>query len=644
MKKILLIAIATVVGMSTYAQGNFQKMSTKFEKRAIVDNVNDVSTNTNGTQLTEAQNYTNGDRSVTIMPIGSSSNVYSILGNGRTYVWADPNVNSVVFTHRMLNEADTYGNSRVAYDVSWEGGAADTWTSNIHVYDPLGPGGDYPDAAGRYPQGAIVNPAGNTNPDNAYYTYFIATLDNTNDNWGGYGYGSNVLTAVDPANPTQNNVGSSGDYLRLIPRALTVTQQGVSWMVDESYDAAADEYQGKLIMNKGTINGDGEIEYEEWTIDVLAAGDGINDIKVAFTPDGQTGYILVMCEEANNQVPYTNYHPVLFETTDGGDNWSTTPIHCQLGGTDGLAAVKEFVADEVLDDIYGAGWNRDEIVYNMGFHADLVVDAEGNAHVTGLVTCADDGGWYPTGDASATFHLIYNRTDEAWDGRFVFLNKTFDGDLGDVTMYNRPQIGTDKDGNYLFISWLDTDIEEETNNLNPDIYCVGYDVRKDEYTEIGIVTQFTEAMYSAYFGTMSHYTFSEVNGNETTCTIPFVYAHMDDPQDPIADIQYKYIDGWSYTFEYIGVNNNVEAIANVKQNYPNPVSGSTTIEVDLLKSANLSVEVTNLIGQTVYQENRGNVSQGMHKFEIDASSYSNGVYFYTVKTNNSLVTKKMIVE
>ncbi|MBI9034811.1 MAG: T9SS type A sorting domain-containing protein [Bacteroidales bacterium] len=650
MKNILLFIFVLNLGLIVNAQSTKRTMSTKAPKQLVHEpTAGEAVSSSLSEQLTET--YDLSDRSVTIIPIGSSGNIYSVLGNGRTCVWADPNINSVVFTHRMVNApTGSYGSSRVAYDVSTDKGGDGSWSTNVQVYEPLGPGASYPEAAGRYPQGAIINPEGNTNPEDATFTYFIPTIVDQNDIWGGYAYGTNALTAVDPADATQTNVTSDENYFREVPNAFTVTLQGETWMADPNYDVTAENYLGQVIMNKGSLNVDGDIEYEEWLLDVLAEGDGINDTKIAFSPDGQIGYLLVMGEAASEPQAYTNYHPVLYETTDGGDTWSETANHCQLGGVDGLTEVKEFITDEVLEEYYDAGFNRDEIPYNMGFHADMVVDHKGDAHITGLIACAsEDGTWYPNPGAMGTFHIWYNRENDQWGSEFLYANKTFDGDLGDVTMYNRPQIATSITGGAVFISWLDTDIEDEEGNVYPDFYCVGKSLSDiGIYTDVQIVTQFTGAMYSAFFGTMSHYVFMEIDGGTDIYTLPIVYAHMLDPQDPLAEVQYKYIDGVTLTLPHwdpgIGIEGNESLISNVKQNFPNPSLGNTTVEVELTKAANLSIEVTNLVGQVVYAESKGNVTAGDHEFTLNTENYTTGVYFYTVNSNNSLITKKMIVK
>ncbi len=651
MKQGVLIIMMLIVSSLSYSQQPYNKCSIHLNQSVTI---NEGNIRENSASEKESENDFESteitDRSISVVPLGTSANAYSMLGNGRTYLWADPNLNAVVFTHRMDdNPLDSYGSNRLAYDISSNRGESGSWINNVQVYEPLGPGTSYPDAACRYPQGAIINPQGNTNQEEAYYTYFSPTLNDENSSWGGYAYGTNPLTAINPASPTQTNIGYEEGFYRYIPNAFTVTQQGVAWMVEPSYDVTNSIYTGKMIINKGVIDENGDVQYEEWLQDVLIEGENINDVKVAFAPDGQTGYILLMAESISDPQPYSNYHPILYETTDGGDNWSETPFHCQLGGPDGLDKVKEFISDEVLEELFGVDFSRDEIYYNMGFHADMIVDFRGNAHITGLITCAtDDGSWYPAYGSMGTFHLIYDRELQTWESDFLYLNKTFEGELGSIKQYNRPQIGSDMDGRAFFISWLDTTLEGsgEEGNVYPDIFCTGKLVVNGIYSPVENVTWFTQAMYSAYFGTMSHYVFEESYYGMPTFTIPFAYTHMDEPQNPHNEVQFFYINDYSVALMHWdpGTVQKNDLNLKVKQNYPNPFNSASTITVGLNKSGYLSLEITNMLGQVLLKENKGSVGPGEYEFHINADDFASGTYFYTVKTNTTAVSKKMIVE
>jgi len=83
---------------------------------------------------------------------------------------------------------------------------------------------------------------------------------------------------------------------------------------------------------------------------------------------------------------------------------------------------------------------------------------------------------------------------------------------------------------------------------------------------------------------------------------------------------------------------------NVTQNFPNPFSTTSTVKVTLDHSASLILEISNLMGQKVYHQDLGQMPAGTHPVILDATNLDTGVYFYTIKTGDSSVTKRMIVE
>lgn len=90
--------------------------------------------------------------------------------------------------------------------------------------------------------------------------------------------------------------------------------------------------------------------------------------------------------------------------------------------------------------------------------------------------------------------------------------------------------------------------------------------------------------------------------------------------------------------------NKVLSQTSVSQNFPNPFNGSSTVYVNLDKKAVLSLEVTNLVGQVVYSVPAGSYSAGKVELTINAGNLDSGVYFYTVRSGDASVTKKMIIE
>ena len=82
----------------------------------------------------------------------------------------------------------------------------------------------------------------------------------------------------------------------------------------------------------------------------------------------------------------------------------------------------------------------------------------------------------------------------------------------------------------------------------------------------------------------------------------------------------------------------------VGQNFPNPVNGTTTVNVYLDNDATVIVEVSDVTGEKVMTLDNGIITSGAHQLTIDASHLSTGLYFYTVKINGQSYTHKMIVE
>ncbi len=97
--------------------------------------------------------------------------------------------------------------------------------------------------------------------------------------------------------------------------------------------------------------------------------------------------------------------------------------------------------------------------------------------------------------------------------------------------------------------------------------------------------------------------------------------------------------------DIVGINDPVEFTSdNVSQNYPNPFNSISIVMVKLNSSADLRMEVFNLMGQKVYETTAGKVNAGTHQLTINASKLNAGVYFYTVFAGKLKVSRKMIVK
>jgi hypothetical protein len=586
---------------------------------------------------------------VNTTPIGQAGNAWGFAYMRTTFLWAVNDINSISFIHRMV---DPPGTGYLAYDVSMDGGL--TWSTNNQVYDPSLPGG----YNGRYPQGVLYNPDGNTDPNEAYFSYFAPTLDGSNTgggtNWGGYAWGTKKFASG--SLPTQTDQPSTNEFRQYLPSGFTLTQLGETWVVDEENDGSSGsfEYTGNLIVGHGTWDaGNEEFAY---TFDHLPLeinpDDGINDVKVAFAPDGMTGWICAMSDRIP-ALPYTSYHPILFKTTDGGQTWSDDPYEVQLGGLEGLEAVKAFITDSVLQEHYAPDPvpPRDEIPYYMGYHIDLAVDAWGNPHILGVVAIADlaAGTWWHYEGVFAMFHIWSPDQGDTWESFNIDYLKTFDmtytGSSGsDCSQYNRPQVATTEDGKIVFFSFLDTRVEGITTNDMPDIFFREYIPSMDFHgEEVVNVTYLSDAWQTAKWGCMSHYVFADVAGSDYTCTIPFVYEMLSN-DDVSSPVQFYYIPDFEKSYVVTGVNEKGGPVSSEIQNFPNPCSDYTNINVNLVQASDVSIQVYNTLGQKVKEFDYGMLSNGPHRLTLNVESLDEGVYFYTLIAGNSKYGGKMIVQ
>ena len=82
----------------------------------------------------------------------------------------------------------------------------------------------------------------------------------------------------------------------------------------------------------------------------------------------------------------------------------------------------------------------------------------------------------------------------------------------------------------------------------------------------------------------------------------------------------------------------------ISQNYPNPFSEKSLVEVKIDRPGHLSMEISSVVGQKIRMMDKGNVQSGSYQFIIERESLPSGVYFFTVKLDKESFTRKMIVE
>ncbi len=91
-----------------------------------------------------------------------------------------------------------------------------------------------------------------------------------------------------------------------------------------------------------------------------------------------------------------------------------------------------------------------------------------------------------------------------------------------------------------------------------------------------------------------------------------------------------------------GINEVTDNLAGVSV-YPNPATNLLKIGFELKENANVVAYITNALGQKIADLYNGSVNTGAHTLSWYTDNVANGIYFVTLKTGDSEVTKRFVV-
>ena len=83
--------------------------------------------------------------------------------------------------------------------------------------------------------------------------------------------------------------------------------------------------------------------------------------------------------------------------------------------------------------------------------------------------------------------------------------------------------------------------------------------------------------------------------------------------------------------------------ADLYQNYPNPFNPVTQIRFAMARTADVKLNVYNISGQKVAELVNCSRLAGIHAVDFDGSRFNSGVYYYTLETDGTAMTRKMLL-
>jgi hypothetical protein len=87
----------------------------------------------------------------------------------------------------------------------------------------------------------------------------------------------------------------------------------------------------------------------------------------------------------------------------------------------------------------------------------------------------------------------------------------------------------------------------------------------------------------------------------------------------------------------------VSSTTELCQNYPNPFNPTTSISFYNRIAGDVNLSIYNVKGENVATLLSGKMDEGFRKVEFDASKFNSGVYYYTLRTPEKTLTKKMVL-
>ncbi len=98
--------------------------------------------------------------------------------------------------------------------------------------------------------------------------------------------------------------------------------------------------------------------------------------------------------------------------------------------------------------------------------------------------------------------------------------------------------------------------------------------------------------------------------------------------------------------DHSNINDGVDLSKNASslgQNYPNPFTAKTEIDYQLANGANVTIEVRDITGRVVLEQQEGFVPAGQHTLSLSANNLEAGIYLYTLQAGGFSETRRMTV-
>ncbi len=586
------------------------------------------------------RNSQNPSAQMTGTHFSSSRNALTLLVSQSNCMTSNQALGIALFTHRISTDWSPAGVNN--------GYIQGTWTSNDGVsWDSM-----YFDNDGvqlfRYPSGAILNGVGNTNISNAWWA--IAGPYTPGSGWGGY----YLQAAPIAANFGNTGTGVASASLNSFPRIdMASYNDSTVWVTGALLaddDVAGSAYRGASL-NKGSWDG----TQVTWTMDSIkptfhtdgaGATDAYQNTHLSFSANGQNGYCVFFgVQAAASTIPTRSFNPIVYSTTDGGDNWSAA------------WAPFDFTSIPVINDhLFAYNSNGDvKPWFSQSNGSDIVVDHNNQLHII----CTIESGFSDNNDSLSFFAVpngvtthyiydVYTTGANTWDAVLIdslltsatTTQSPFSDGSAAYDLDARLQASVSPGRDHIFYMWVDTDPAiAGGENAYPNMYGVGVDwttmmkTAKKQFT-------FSDDAYWHYNSNLalisgSTYSVPSTNSvdrdNSHNTTTPFDHYY-------ISDVDF---DESEFTLP-VGVKEAAASFGSIGA-YPNPATDVLNVNITLNNSEKVTVNLVNMLGETVSSQ-QYTMNSGSNNIQMSTYNLEAGVYLITVTTGESTATTRVVVQ
>lgn len=716
MKKNVLLAAVLAASTGMYAQsGLSQKMGGKKlkstvlapqdTKQHLIPENSNTSSGTNPVNHSAPKNSgqksgieTPKIASVSYQRFTGSRNIFTALNSTTKPLSYNSDLDLVSFVHRVSPYFTVVPNDNSgAIVVSWSLNKGVSWDSSC-IYTS---GTDF----GRYPQGGVWNPPGNTNVNNSYFIANGPTV--AGSNWTTNYFASKSYTDCVGGNntaasgPASQNLPiayfSNGREVWFIRNSFTTTNDGKIRMVGTLADAGWNNSYGAAILTAVFNAGQFNLSIDTLNFPVTTDGSGATNLLgidpiMAWDNSGNVGYVIMFGDRLgatqNNQ---KGFQPIVYKTTNGGTTWSLIPPF----------AFSSFpqVYVRIFNNVNGdTSLVACFIPTYEGY--DATVDANGDLHLVTTIysassvhpdsigsiwlppsnppqSCDGSRGYYyyygdPLGHPTI-FDFVLKNSSNTWSGtdgivvatmtseRTFTSNTCSSWSSNRLTTNARIQVSRNDAGNIIFYSWTmsDTSVNGHHFNIYPDLYMKAYNINTKKTTPnmlvIGPSTNPSDPRLQS--GAFYHFMSTRaINTGGGAYEMPFTVSYDPTHGGNPATVDHFYISGAQVTNAdftinaiplnqdpFLSVKNNEQSINIGVKTYPNPTNDFTQLVVNLDKASDIKVEITNALGQVINSMTiKGEA--GQHIINVDLSNENAGVYFYSITTNVGKANGKIVKE